>query len=330
MKLSDFNYALPAHLIAQHPCADRASARLLVADREKHTIRHLSFRDIHAFFRQGDVLVLNNTRVFKARLRGRKPSGGKVELLLVKEMPDLTWETMVSHSRRLQPGTRIQINSTTFATIEYKNGPRCFISFNRPVQDVINEYGDVPLPHYIKRDTEPADATYYQTVYAKEQGSIAAPTAGLHFTDEIVAGLQVKHVVIEEITLHIGPGTFKPIRTENIAEHVMEPEMYEISAHAIASIKNARRVFAVGTSVCRALETYSLTGRAQGEAHTFIYPGFEFHTVDCLITNFHLPCSTPLLLVCAFADKEFILQAYREAIEHEYRFLSYGDGMLIL
>lgn len=330
MKLSEFNYDLPKEFIAQYPLQDRAAAKLLTITRTTGSLAHHTFHDIRTFLEKDDVLVLNNTKVFKARLKGKKETGGSIEMLLIREISEGIWEAMISHAKRTREQTKIFIDNDIYATIKQKTGTRCHIQFNVPARHIIDRYGIVPLPHYIKRDTTESDEENYQSVFAKREGSIAAPTAGLHFTQEIVKDIEQRGIRITEITLHIGPGTFKPIRAENIEEHNMEAEYYDISEDTVHALTKVKRVCGVGTSVCRALETFATTGATSGFASLFIYPGYTFKKIDCLITNFHLPCSTPLLLVCAFAGKELILKAYKEALDKNYRFLSYGDAMLIL
>ena len=331
MKLEEFNYELPEVLIAQHPLKDREAARLLVLERTTGSMKHLRFHEIIRFFEPGDILVINNTEVFRARLIGRKETGGRIEILLLKEDEQADWwQAMIAPARRIRVGTKIFFDKDLYATVRQKTGSRCMIVFNAPAETIIRQYGSVPLPHYIKRAADESDTYLYQTVFAKIRGSIAAPTAGLHFTETILARLREKDVPVEEITLHIGPGTFKPIRTERIEDHAMEPEYYEIPQVVARALKTSTRIVAVGTSVCRALETYAITGQLSGSAHVFIYPGHEFKLVKRLITNFHLPRSTPLLLASAFAGKDVLMRAYRAAIERKYRFLSYGDAMFIL
>jgi len=330
MKLSEFQYDLPQELIAQFPLADRSAARLLVLNRKTGAILNSTFNSIADFMQQGDLLVLNNTKVFKARLVGRKKSGGKVEVLLIRKTDRDLWEAMISHAKRMHEATVIEFADKTFATIEEKMaGAKVKLKFDQDVEEVIRKYGQVPLPHYIRREPVADDEERYQTTFAKETGSIAAPTAGLHFTDAVLEKIRNKGAEIAELTLHIGPGTFKPIRSEQIEGHEMDAEFFEISEATLGMIKNADRVFAVGTSVCRALETYAKTGENTGWADMFIYPGYRFQLIDCLVTNFHLPGSTPLLLVCAFAGTDMIFRAYEEAVKRQYRFLSYGDAMLI-
>ncbi len=329
MKLQDFNYTLPKELIAQYPLEDRSQARLLILNKKTGTTTHRHFENITEQFTRGDVLVINNTKVLKARLTGKKHTGGSVEILLIKEQAPGIWEAMISHAKRTKENAEIYIADDTYATVQKKQGSRCLLTFNKNVHDIIEKFGSVPLPHYIKRDPVTQDEEYYQAVFAKKPGSIAAPTASLHFTDALLKEIKTKGVQILDITLHIGPGTFTSIRSENIEEHTMEAEYFEIPDSVISRIKKAERVIAVGTSVCRALETFAQTGRTSGRADLFIYPGYEFKIINCLLTNFHLPCSTPLLLVSAFTGKDVVLNAYTEAVKMKYRFLSYGDAMLI-
>ena len=330
MKLHDFDYDLPQDLIAQYPLENRTQARLMVLDRRAQDIRHCTFDQITDYIRTNDVLVLNDTKVFRARMFGHKETGGKVEILLIREIEGGMWEAMISHAKRTKTNTRIFLEPDVYATVLEKKGSRCRLEFNIPVKRVITKYGHVPLPHYIKRDATESDLEYYQSVFAKKQGSIAAPTAGLHFTEQLLDTIRAHGTTVNEITLHIGPGTFKSIRTDNIAAHKMEAEYFEIPDNTIQSVKNAKRIIGVGTSVCRALETFANTGKTSGRADLFIYPGYKFKSIASLVTNFHLPCSTPLLLVCAFAGKDLVFKAYEEAIEKKYRFLSYGDAMLII
>jgi S-adenosylmethionine:tRNA ribosyltransferase-isomerase len=331
MRLSNFQYNLPQELIAQFPLQDRAAARLLVLDRKTGKITHSRFNLITHFVQKGDVFVLNNTRVFKARLIGHKHTGGKVEVLLIRKTDPGYWEAMISHAKRIREKTVVEFADNVIAVIEKKiSGAKVILKFNQDAADIIQQYGFVPLPHYIKREPVASDEKDYQTIFARETGSIAAPTAGLHFTDAILDEIRSTGGEIAELTLHIGPGTFKPIRSEQVEEHQMEAEFFEISESTLKMVKNAKRVVAVGTSVCRALETYARTGETHSWADLFVYPGYPFQLISCLVTNFHLPGSTPLLLVCAFANKDSIFNAYHEAIKQKYRFLSYGDGMLIV
>jgi S-adenosylmethionine:tRNA ribosyltransferase-isomerase len=330
MKLNDFAYTLPEELIAQYPLEERGDARLLVLERTTGAIVHSVFNDITHFLSERDVLVINNTKVFKARLQGKKKTGGSVEILLIKEQAPGVWEAMLSHAKRIKEKTKVLLTDDAYATVQEKHGSRCLLTFSNDVQNIIDTVGRVPLPHYIKREPARQDEEYYQAVFARKEGSIAAPTASLHFTDALLKKIQAQGVKIVEITLHIGPGTFKPIRSENIEEHAMESEFFEIGDATRVHIQNATRVIAVGTSVCRALETFGQTNQTHGQAALFIYPGYQFKSVNGLVTNFHLPCSTPLLLVSAFAGRETIRNAYATAITEKYRFLSYGDAMLII
>ncbi len=338
MNISEFYYELPKQFIAQYPLEKRDGSKLLVLHRQTQKIEHRVFQDIIDYFNPGDCLVLNNTKVMPARLLGKKSTGGKVEVLLVNTKEDNIWEALVNPARRLKPGTDILFRNGSLTgtvlnrtdngnwTIEFKTSGDFFT--------VLEEVGVSPLPHYINRPAEPKDRLTYQTVYAKESGAIAAPTAGLHFTPELLAAIEKKGVKIVYLTLHIGIGTFRPIKVQTVEEHRMDAEHYEISAESAELINSADRVFAVGTSAVRSMEHSALgNGSVRPEsswAELFIYPGFQFKVVDHLITNFHLPVSTPLLLVCAFANRDLIFQAYEQAKNHNYRFLSYGDAMLIL
>jgi S-adenosylmethionine:tRNA ribosyltransferase-isomerase len=330
MKLQDFFYELPPKLIAQYPLERRDHSKLLVLERKSGEVRHRDFPGIVEFFEPGDVLVLNNTRVFKARLKGKKETGGNVEMLLVREIEKGNWEALVHSSRRLKIGTKILFEDKNFATVVGKTPGWCTVEFSVPAMEVIRKYGIVPLPHYIRRNTMPRDEEAYQTVYAEPQGSIAAPTAGLHFTREILEKIEKKGVKICRLTLHIGPGTFKPIRAQDVENHIMDPEYAEMSQETADAINAAKRVVGVGTSVTRTLESVAPARAFSGFTDLFIFPGHRFRVIDHLITNFHLPCSTPLLLVCAFAGRELIFKAYEEAVREKYRFLSYGDAMLII
>lgn len=341
MKRAAFDYHLPPELIAQRPLRDRSSSRLLVVDRSSGRIEHRRFNEMPGLLRADDTLVLNNTRVFKARLIGRKPSGGRVEILLVRPGPDDSWEALIDKSRRLAEGGRIIIAEDVYAQVVGKERTRITVRFNRPAGEVIARYGQVPLPHYIRRPADADDEESYQTVYANKPGSVAAPTAGLHFTPAMLADVRSRRAAIAEITLHVGPGTFRPIRTSEIEHHQMDAECYDVTAEAAAAINAAHRLVGVGTTTTRVLEYLGRSAAAgnaearpeirpgSGWADIFIYPGYNFRVVQSLVTNFHLPQSTPLLLVCAFAGRDLIFQAYEEAIRERYRFYSYGDAMLI-
>jgi len=342
MKRAAFDYHLPPELIAQRPLRDRSSSRLLVVDRASGKIEHRRFDEMPSLLRAGDTLTINNTRVFKARLIGRKPSGGRVEILLIRPGPDDSWEALIDKSRRLTSGGQIIIAEDTYATVVGKERTRIMVRFNRPADEVIARHGMVPLPHYIRRPADAEDEESYQTVYAVRPGSVAAPTAGLHFTPAVFEDVRSHQVSIAEITLHVGPGTFRPIRTEDIERHQMDPECFEVTPEAAAAINTADRVVCVGTTTTRVLEYLGLAPAAGdkearpevrpggGWADIFIYPGFQFRIVQAIVTNFHLPQSTPLLLVCAFAGRDLIFKAYEEAVRQRYRFYSYGDAMLIM
>lgn len=328
MWLSDFEYSLPKKLIAQYPLKERDKAKLLILERATGRIEHKIFKDIVSYLKPSDLLVLNTTKVIPARLFGRRPTGGRVEILLIRRREN-GWLALARPSRKIHPGEEITFERGLKGKIEKRmDDGKWEIEFNN--ESLIWEIGKTPLPPYIKRKAEDRDKEAYQTVYAREEGSVAAPTAGLHFTENLLKEIKGKGIDIAHITLHIGPGTFKPIKTRRIEEHRMEPEYYEIEEEVFKRIEKAKRVVAVGTSVVRALEQASRKGSLKGWADLFIYPGYRFKRVDVLITNFHLPASTPLLLVSGFANRELIYKAYQEAIKREYRFLSYGDAMLIL
>ena len=346
--VSDFDFDLPDELIAQQP-SPRGTSRMIVLHRENGTIEHVSVSDLPRFLRRGDLLVANKTRVFAARLLGhRVPSGGNVECLLIgrTEEPD-TWQALMHPGQKLKPGAIVRFEGEAGALTgevlaRHHFGRRTLRLHPEPGGDVdtlIDALGHVPLPPYIKRPDTPSDHDRYQTVFAEVKGSVAAPTAGLHFTRELLEALREAGVEQTSITLHVGYGTFKPVRSEIVEEHVVDPEHYEIEASAADLINRARhegrRVVAVGTTTTRALEDSALRGggtvtAGAADATTFIYPGFRFQVVDALMTNFHVPRSSLLMLVSAFAGREAVLSAYREAIASRYRFYSYGDAMLIL
>lgn len=324
MLTSDFDYALPQELIASEPLADRAGSRMLVLDRASDAIGHRSFAELASFLRRGDLLVLNDTRVVPARFFS---NDGAKEVLRLKAPSPTTWRCMVKPGRRFRPGHSIQIGDATGKVIEvFDNGDR-LIEFDRPVDE--SRHGHLALPPYMKRGDRESDRERYQTVFARQEGSIAAPTAGLHFTPGLLHCLP--HVFI---TLHVGAGTFQPVKTGRIEDHAMHAESYDVGEAAAAEINAAGRIIAVGTTVTRVLESLALRhGKVvaeRGETDIFIHPPFEFRVVDALLTNFHLPKSTLLMLVSAFAGRERVFRAYEEAIRGRYRFYSYGDCMLIL
>jgi S-adenosylmethionine:tRNA ribosyltransferase-isomerase len=329
LKLTEFDYPLPKELIAQYPLENREGAKLMVVDRKTGTISHKIFKEITGFFKKNDLLVLNDTKVLHCRLMGKKITGGRVEILLTRRLNGTTFSCLVQPSRT-KVGEKIIF---AFGKITGFLSSRGQISFKQPDADAIYEFGVVPLPPYIKREPEDLDTVYYQTVYAKNAGALASPTAGLHFTPESLKQINLAGVNLAYVTLHVGLGTFRPVKCENIIEHKMEPEQFLVPDAAIAALAKVKtdqgRVIAVGTTSLRVLETYA-SGRKEGNTDLFIYPGYKFALVDCLLTNFHLPMTTLLMLVCAFGGKELMLKAYQEAVDNKYRFYSYGDAMLIV
>lgn len=342
MKLTDYDYDLPESLIAQQPCLQRDASRLMVVDRGTRKIHHAQFSQIGEFLPARSLLVINNTKVIPARLIGRKlPTGGKVELLLTRQKGTNTWEALVKPGRRVTHGTRVVFeeglltgkilakSSLGLYTVRFK--------YEGDFEEILAQVGKIPLPPYIKREPNRADKREYQCVYAKEAGAIAAPTAGLHFTLELIDKLKRDGIHRVTLTLHVGLGTFQPVKVQDIKAHKMHAEYFELSRTSANQINAAkgegRKIVAVGTTSVRALETVALEGNVdpyQGYTDIFIYPGYQFKAVDALVTNFHLPKSTLLMLVSAFAGHEFIFEAYQEAIAQKYRFYSYGDAMLIL
>ena len=332
MKLSNFNYNLPKELIAKYPLKERDKCRLMVLDREERSIAHKTFEDIAGYLNKGDLLVLNDTKVILARLFGRRKTGGKIELFLL-EKKNPVCEALVRPSGRLKEGEKVALESGAEAEVLGRGEIGRFVKFNRPIDEIL-ESGHVPLPPYIDRLDEPDDRGSYQTVYAAKEGATASPTAGLHFTKEMLGRLAVSGVRLAYVTLHTNYGTFAPVKTEDVESHKMHKERFNIPAETIEAVrsvkKNGGKVIAVGTTSARSLEYWAKEGKAEGDNDLFIYPGYKFKIVDHIITNFHLPKSTLLLLVIAFADKDFIFEAYRQAIEKRYRFFSYGDSMLII
>jgi S-adenosylmethionine:tRNA ribosyltransferase-isomerase len=337
MKLEDFDYALPPELIAQTPARERTASRLLHLDGESGELRDLQFPDIAGLVSPLDLVVLNDTRVIKARLLGRKTTGGRVEILVERVLAaDEVWAQMrVSHPPR--PGEAIVLADTLVATVMERDGGFFRLRFEdcEDVFTLLDRHGAVPLPPYIDHTPDAADEARYQTVYAREPGAVAAPTAGLHFDEPLLDALRAKGARIAYVTLHVGAGTFQPVRVEDVAEHRMHSEWYSAPPETVDAIESARkaggRVIAVGTTSLRALESAAAHGLRPGTGETslFVTPGYAFRVVDRLITNFHLPKSTLLMLVSAFGGTENIRAAYRHAVEHRYRFFSYGDAMLI-
>ncbi|MBM4351258.1 MAG: tRNA preQ1(34) S-adenosylmethionine ribosyltransferase-isomerase QueA [Deltaproteobacteria bacterium] len=342
MKIEEFVYHLPKSLIAQYPSPCRGESRLMVLRRTEGAIEHRNFGDLHDYLRAGDLLVMNNTRVLPARLIGRKETGGRVEVLIIPSWNGARgeWEALVKNFGKLKDGARIHFGQEVYAELSGVNRGKGKIIFpgGGPVEDLLRQAGHIPLPPYIKREDEPLDRERYQTVFAEKDGSIAAPTAGLHFTQPLIQTLKEKGIRIVYITLHIGPGTFAPVKAEEIEEHQMDQEWVEITeevAEEIHRVKgHGRRVIAVGTTATRAIESFS---NREGQVRPgrryvslFIHAPYRFKVIDGLVTNFHLPKSTLIMLVSAFAGRDFVLSAYQEAVEKKYRFYSYGDAMLIL
>jgi S-adenosylmethionine:tRNA ribosyltransferase-isomerase len=333
----DFDFELPPESIAQQP-SPRGESRLLVLD-SGGADRHRTVRDLPRLLRPGDLLVLNDTRVIPARLYGQRlPDRGKVELLLTEKVGDHEWDALVKPGRRARPGTMILLQEDlTAEVIEKDPSGRHRLRFSEPIEPHLDRLGHVPLPPYIQRPDEAADRERYQTVYARQPGAIAAPTAGLHFTAELLEEIAAAGVETAAVTLHVGLGTFKPVTAERIEDHRMERERWELPGKTAEALRRTRarggRVVAVGTTVVRTLESAALAGRlaegGSGATELFITPGFQFQVVDVLLTNFHLPQSTLLMLVSAFADRERVLAAYAEAVREGYRFYSYGDAMLV-
>ena len=329
LKLSEFDYPLPKELIAQYPLKNRQDSRLLVVNRKEGKLSHAVFKDVVSFLSKNDLLVLNDTKVLHCRLMGKKATGGRVEILLTRRINATAFSCLVQPSRT-KPGEKIFFAEGKMIGILSKRGE---ISFKAADADVIYNYGIVPLPPYIKRDPEDLDKVAYQTVYAKNEGALASPTAGLHFTQESLDHIRGLGVNLAYLTLHVGLGTFRPVKCEDILEHKMEPEHFVVPDATIALLNQAKadkgRVIAVGTTSLRALETFA-SGRKEGNTDLFVYPGYKFKLTDCLLTNFHLPKTTLFMLVCAFGGEELMKKAYQEAVDKKYRFYSYGDAMLII
>ena len=327
MLLSEFDYALPAELIAQHPAPQRTASRLLHLDATTGALRDLRFRDLPDLVGERDAVVLNDTRVIPARLYGRKPSGGAVELFLERALDRREALALMRAGHSPKPGTEVLIGGVR-ATVLDREGELYRVRFSEDIDQVLQRFGSVPLPPYITHRPDLQDAERYQTVYAQTPGAVAAPTAGLHFDEAMLERLRARGACIAKLTLHVGLGTFQPVRSERVEEHRMHRERYRIPPQTVRAI-DGRRVLAVGTTVLRALETRALRGESEGETDLFITPGFAFRVVERLLTNFHLPKSTLLMLVCAFAGRDRVLRAYAHAIAERYRFFSYGDAMLI-
>jgi S-adenosylmethionine:tRNA ribosyltransferase-isomerase len=351
MQISEYDYNLPEDLIAQQPLEDRSAARMLVVERATGFFQDRKFSELPSLLTDSDVLVLNNTRVFPARLFGEKEgTGARIEVFLIKQTGADVWETLVRPARRLRIGDRVVLGGGKLAAeLLKKNGDgSCVMAFSAAADffEMLEEIGKTPLPPYIKRKETPGeipqkpdgDRDRYQTIYARERGAIAAPTAGLHFTPQILTDIRQKGVEVIEVTLHVGYGTFEPVRSQNLSQHSVAPELAEITPEAAAALNKAkdqgRRIVAVGTTTTRALESFAdENGRlrdGKAEVELTIVPGYEFRFIDALLTNFHLPQSSLLVLVSTFMGKEPVLRAYRHAVEASYRFYSYGDCMLII
>jgi S-adenosylmethionine:tRNA ribosyltransferase-isomerase len=326
MLVSDFDYELPAELIAQHPAPERGASRLLHL-RADGSLEDLSFADLPMLVDARDALVLNDTRVIKARVFGRKPSGGRVELFVERIVAPREALALMRAGHAAKAGTEVLVGEAR-VTVEGREGDLYRVRFSEDVEGVLERHGSVPLPPYITHTPDADDARRYQTVYAKHAGAVAAPTAGLHFDEAMLKRIEDEGAKLARLTLHVGFGTFQPIRTTQVEAHRMHSERYSIPPQTTSEI-DAKRVLAVGTTTLRALEAWAQKGKRQGETDIFIYPGYKFSVVDRLLTNFHLPKSTLLMLVSAFAGRENILRAYQHAVNERYRFFSYGDAMLI-
>lgn len=340
MKTDDFDFYLPQELIAQDPLVDRSSSRLLVMDKKNGQIEHSVFHAIEKYLKPGDCLVLNNTKVIPARLIGeREETGGRVELLLLKRKEDNIWESLVKPGKKAKPGTKLVFGGgllhATVLEIGEEGNRLIQFHYEGIFEEILDELGQMPLPPYITHELQ--DKNRYQTVYAKYDGSAAAPTAGLHFTEELLSNLLEKGIQIAYVTLHVGLGTFRPVKVEDVTKHHMHTEVYQITKDAADKINETKRkggrIICVGTTSCRTIESAAdengFVKPGDGNTDIFIYPGYRFKILDCLITNFHLPKSTLLMLVSALAGREHVLNAYEEAVREKYRFFSFGDAMFL-
>ena len=340
MNVKDFYFDLPQELIAQDPLEDRSASRLLVLDKETGEVTHRHFRDIKEYLKPGDCLVINDTKVIPARLLGtKKDTGAKIEVLLLKRREDDIWETLVKPGKKARPGAELEFGEGLLkaTVVEVADEGNRLIQFHYDgiFEEILDQLGQMPLPPYITHPLK--DKNRYQTVYAKHQGSAAAPTAGLHFTKELLAEIKELGVEIAHVTLHVGLGTFRPVKTENVLDHHMHSEFYMVEESEAQKVNKAKtsggRIICVGTTSCRTIESAAgedgLLKAGSGWTEIFIYPGYQFKLLDCLITNFHLPESTLVMLVSALAGRERVLSAYGEAVKERYRFFSFGDAMLI-
>lgn len=325
MRTSQLDYDLPKALIAQKPASPRDSSRLMVVDVKTGEISHHAFRDLPNFLRPGDALILNETKVIPARLAAKRPGGGEVELLFLREDGE-AWEVLARPSKRLWPGMRLTAGEDELEVVK-PLGEGKWLVRGEDIPGLLGRRGRMPLPPYIEPTTE-AEASY-QTVYAKVPGSAAAPTAGFHFTEETLEGARLAGAALAYVTLHVGTGTFSPVRSEKLEEHHMHAEYYRVPKETARTVDEARRVVAVGTTVARTLESRAASGADEGESELFVYPGYEWRAIDALVTNFHLPRSTLLAMVMSFGGEDLIREAYRVAVEERYHFYSFGDAMLI-
>ena len=340
MKLSDFHFELPEHLIAKHPTKTRSASRMLHLDGKTGDVQHRDFVDILDCLRPHDLLVFNNTRVIPARLFGQKPTGGKVEILIERVLSDNTAYAHMKSSKSPKTGSLIHVEGDLAVSVLGRKDSLFHIQFesNGSIFELLEQHGHMPLPPYIDRPDEDSDKERYQTVYNEKPGAVAAPTAGLHFDDDILAKIRDKGINTAFVTLHVGAGTFQPVRVDNIEEHQMHAEYAEVPIEVVNAVRTAKqaggRVIAVGTTSVRSLESAAQASQGelaafQSDTSIFIYPGFEFKVVDAMITNFHLPESTLMMLISAFAGRDHVMAAYAQAIHEEYRFFSYGDAMFI-
>ena len=333
MKTAEFDYALPEELIAQHPLAERSASRLLHLDGATRAIEDLQFKDLSTLITPADLIVLNDTRVVKARLFGHKETGGRIEVFIERIVAECEALALMRSGHPPHPGYRLKLGDGADAEVLAREGDLYRVRFSEPVASLLERCGNVPLPPYIRHAPDAQDAERYQTVFAEKEGAVAAPTAGLHFDSAMLERLEASGARVARVTLHVGSGTFQPVRSESVEDHRMHSEWYEVpqgTAHLIRAAKTSGgRVLAVGTTALRALEAWARSGAQSGETDLFVYPGFKFNVVDRLLTNFHLPKSSLLMLVSAFGGVEAIRRAYAHAIRERYRFFSYGDAMLI-
>lgn len=348
MKLSHFNYELPQELIAEFPTEQRDESRLLVVNREKQTIEHKTFKNFIDYFGEGDTLAMNNTKVFPARLYGQKEkTGAKIEVFLLRELnqEQMLWDVLVDPARKIRVGNKLYFGDDELVAEVVDNttsrGRTVRFFYDGPYEDfrrVLFGLGSTPLPKYIKRDSEEIDESRYQTIYAKVDGAVAAPTAGLHFSREVMKRLEINGVNMAEVTLHTGLGTFRSIEVEDLSKHRMDAEFYMVNGNAVETINTAleagKRICSIGTTSMRAIESsvsaYGTLKEGQGWTNLFVYPPYKFSIANSMLTNFHLPKSSLIIMVCAFGGYELIMKAYEEAIKEKYRFYSYGDAMLII